>query len=161
MAIEEGNTIPDGELKSPTISGIESVSLSQFCAGRKVVIFGVPGAFTPTCQDTHLPGFQVRQDELRAKGTDAIACLATNDAFVMGAWAKARNVGDGIVMLADGNGEWIRSAGLDLDLGHFGLGTRSKRFAAIVDNGVVTYLGVEPGGEVGVSGADAVLDKLG
>lgn len=160
MAIEEGDRIPDGELKSPTDAGLESVKLSTFCADRKVVLFGVPGAFTPTCQDRHLPGFQVRQDEIRAKGVDAIACLATNDAFVMGAWAQARNA-DGIEMLADGNGEWIRDAGLELDLAHVGLGTRSKRFAAIIDDGVVTYLGVEPGGDVGVSSADAVLERLG
>lgn len=160
MAIREGDRIPAAELKTPTDSGIETISLTSFCAGRKVVLFGVPGAFTPTCSDRHLPGFQVHQDELRARGIDAIACLATNDAFVMGAWAKARSIGDGIVMLADGNGDFVHAAGLELDLGHVGMGTRSKRFAAIVDDGVVRYLGVEPGGDVGVSSASAVLEHL-
>jgi peroxiredoxin len=160
MTIQQGEKIPAVSVKTITAEGIEEVSMDAFCAGRKVVIFGVPGAFTPTCSDTHLPGFQVATDDLKAKGVDAVACLATNDIFVMGAWSKARNVGEGITMLADGNGDFIRATGLELDLAHVGLGTRSKRFAAVIDDGTVTYLGIEPGGEVGVSSAAAVLEHL-
>lgn len=160
MTIQQGEKIPAVSVKTMSADGIEDVAMDAFCAGRKVVIFGVPGAFTPTCSDTHLPGFQVAIDDLKAKGVDAVACLATNDIFVMSAWSKARNIDDGITMLADGNGDFIRATGLELDLAHFGLGTRVKRFAAILDNGTVAYLGVEAGREVGVSSAAAVLEHL-
>jgi len=160
MAIQEGDKIPSVTLKTPTPEGPKDVETGEFFAGKKVVLFGVPGAFTPTCSDAHLPSFQVRAKELEAKGVDTIACIATNDFFVMGEWAKARGVGEEIVMLADGNGELTSKMGLEFDLSHVGLGTRSKRYAAIVDDGVVTKLNVEPGADVTVSGAEAILEAL-
>ncbi len=160
MTIQIGDKIPAATFKTPTASGPQEITTGEFFDGKKIVLFAVPGAFTPTCSDTHLPGFVVRSDEIFAKGVDAIACTAVNDVFVLGAWAKANKLGDGFQMLADGNGEFANAAGLELDLGHFGMGKRSKRYAMVVDNGVVTYLGVEPAGEVGVSSADAVLAAL-
>jgi len=152
--------MPAASVQTSTPEGIETIGIDAWCAGRKVVLFGVPGAFTPTCSEVHLPGFHAAVDDLRAKGVAAIGCVAVHDAFVMAAWAKANHVGDGITMLADGNGEFVRATGLDLDLTPLAMGTRSKRFAAIVDDGVIRYLGVEPGREVGVSSAAAVLEAL-
>lgn len=160
MAINTGDKIPAATFKIPTADGPREATTGEVFDGKKVVLFAVPGAFTPTCSDAHLPGFIVRSDEILAKGVDTIACTSVNDVFVMGAWAKAHNLGEGFQMLADGNGDFAKATGLELDLGHFGMGMRSKRYAMIVDNGVVTYLGVEPGGEVGVSGAEAVLAEL-
>ena len=160
MAIQVGDPIPSARLKTPTADGIEEVSTDDFFAGKQGVLFAVPGAFTPTCSDTHLPGFVVRGPEILAKGVDAIACLAVNDVFVMGAWAKARNVDASIAMLADGNGELTRAMGLELDLSHVGLGVRSRRYAALVEDGVIKVLNVEPGAAVGVSSADTILAAL-
>lgn len=160
MAIEIGDRIPQATFKRFSTDGMQDISTSEIFDGKRVVLFAVPGAFTPTCNDTHLPGFLIKGDEIRAKGIDTIACVAVNDAFVMSAWGKASNVGDHILMLADGNGDFARAMDLELDASGFGLGTRSRRYAAIVDDGVLRYLGVETGPEVGVSSADAVLEAL-
>ena len=160
MAIQVGDRIPDLQLTQMTPDGLKPVSTGELFAGKKTVLFGVPGAFTPTCNDTHLPGFLVRADDIKAKGVDQIVCTAVNDPFVMAAWGKATHAGEHIRMLADGNGDLARALGLVLDLGHIGLGQRSKRFAAIIDDGTLQHLQVEPGGEVGVSSADAVLEAL-
>ncbi len=160
MAIQVGDRLPDVTFKSLTAEGLQDHTTADFFGGKKVVLFAVPGAFTPTCSDTHLPGFQVVSDKILASGVDTIACVAVNDAFVLDAWAKARNIGDDITMLSDGNGAFADATGLDLDLSALAFGKRSKRYAMIVDDGVVQYLGVEPGKDVGVSSADAVLAAL-
>nr|XP_061807074.1 uncharacterized protein LOC133598380 [Nerophis lumbriciformis] len=160
MSIQTGDKIPAASFKTPTTDGPRELTSGEIFSGKKVVLFAVPGAFTPTCSDAHLPGFIVRSDEILAKGVDTIACTSVNDVFVMGAWAKDKHLADGFLMLADGNGDFAKAAGLELDLEHFGMGKRSKRYAMIVDDGTVTYLGVEPAGDVGVSGAEAVLEEL-
>jgi peroxiredoxin len=160
MAIRQGDSLPDVRLNTMNDGQIEPVSTAELARGKKLVLFAVPGAFTPTCSDDHLPGFQRQLEALRAKGVDQVACTAVNDVFVMNAWAEDREVGDGILMLADGNGELARAMGLTLDASGFGMGTRSKRYAAVVEDGVVQYLGVEPGGGVTVSSAEAVLEQL-
>ncbi len=160
MTIAVGDPIPAVTLKTLTKGGIRDLSTTELCAGKKVVLFAVPGAFTPTCSDVHLPGFLASAAEIRAKGADTIACVAVHDSFVMAAWGRDRGVGDDILMLADGNGELTRALGLELDATRFGLGQRSRRYAAIVDDGIVRMLGVEDGPEVGVSSADAVLAAL-
>lgn len=160
MPLQAGDTFPDVQIKMPTKDGIETVSTGELFAGKKVVLVGVPGAFTPTCNDTHLPGFVIHSDEIKAKGVDMIACVAVNDPFVMGAWGKSTNASDRVVMLSDGNGDLARALGLELDLSGFGMGRRSRRFAAVIDDGKIELLNVEPGGEVGVSGADTILEAL-
>lgn len=160
MTISQGDRIPAVELKQMTAEGIEPVLLEQFCAGRKVVLFAVPGAFTPTCSDTHLPGFVVNVDALRARGVAEVACTAVNDLFVLHAWGQATGGGEHLTLLADGNGDLAQALGLELDGSGFGMGLRSRRYAAVIDDGVVVYLGVEPGREVGVSSAEAVLAAL-
>lgn len=160
MAIQVGDNLPDVTFKTFSAAGIQGHTTADIFGGKKVVLFGVPGAFTPTCSDTHLPGFQVVSDKILAKGVDAIACMSVNDPFVMEAWGKSRNVSDDIALFADPDADFTNATGLALDLSAAGLGMRSKRFAMIVDNGVVTYLGVEPGKDVGVSSADAVLAAL-
>lgn len=160
MTIEIGDSIPDVTMKTATADGISDISTTEIFRGKKVVLFAVPGAFTPTCSDTHLPGFLARAREIKAKGIDTIACVSVNDAFVMAAWANDRGTGDQILMLADGNGDFTRALGLELDGTGFGLGHRSRRYAAIIDDGIVRVLGVEDGPEVGVSSADAVVAAL-
>ncbi len=160
MSIQVGDRLPPGTLRRLGEGGIEQVPTDELFRGKKVVLFAVPGAFTPTCNDTHFPGFQVLSDKIRAKGVDRIVCMAVNDPFVMSAWGKALDAHDHIDLLSDGNGDWAATLGLTLDLSAIGLGTRSKRFALVADDGVVRYLGVEPGREVGVSSADAVLENL-
>jgi peroxiredoxin len=128
--------------------------------GKRVVLFSVPGAFTPTCHAKHLPGYLSLGAQLRAKGIDTIACMAVNDVFVMSAWGKASNVGENVLMLADGNGEYTRALGLELDAKGHGMGTRGQRFAMVVDNGVVTHLNIEAPGQFKVSAAEAVLAQL-
>lgn len=160
MAIKVGDKIPAATLKVPTADGIQDRSTDQIFGGKKVVLFSVPGAFTPTCSMKHLPGFVQQAAAIRAKGVDAIVCLSVNDAFVMGAWGKDQNVGDKIVMAADGNGEFARALGLDFDGSKFGMGQRSQRFALIVENGVVKHLAVEAPGKFEVSSAEAVLKAL-
>jgi peroxiredoxin len=160
MAIQVGQKIPAATLKVPTADGIQDRTTEQLFGGKKVVLFSVPGAFTPTCSAKHLPGFVQNAAAIRAKGVDAIICLAVNDAFVMGAWGKDQHVGDSIVMASDGNGEFAKALGLDFDGSKFGMGLRSQRFALIAENGVVKHLAVEAPGKFEVSSAEAVLAKL-
>jgi peroxiredoxin len=160
MTIAVGDQIPDVKLSTMTADGPRPISSREALGTGKVVLFGVPGAFTPTCSDYHLPGFVLRAEDLQAKGVDTIACISVNDAFVMGAWGAAQNVGDSVLLLADGNADFAKATGLEMDGSGFGMGTRSKRFAAILQDGVVTHLAVEPGGGLDVSSADAVLAVL-
>ena len=160
MAISVGERIPDVKLMTMTDEGPRPVQSTDALGKGRVVLFAVPGAFTPTCSDHHLPGFVLRADDIRAKGVDTIACVAVNDPFVMGAWGQAQNTGDAVLMLADGNGDFTAEMGLELDGSGFGLGTRSQRYAAILDDGVVTELMVESAPGVDVSSADSVLAKL-
>jgi peroxiredoxin len=159
MTISVGDRIPDTTLVKATIDGPEQVSTADFFAGRTVALFAVPGAFTPTCSNNHLPGFVARHAELIAKGVDEVACVSVNDAFVMSAWSKASDAG-AITMLADGNADFARALGLDADSSRFGMGTRSKRYAMIVDDGVVKSLDVEAPGEFKVSSADHLLSTM-
>lgn len=136
------------------------MSTDDLFAGKKVVLVSVPGAFTPTCSMNHLPGFVEQAEALRGKGVDTIACMAVNDVFVMDAWGKDRGVGDDVVMLADGNGDYAKALGLEFDGSAFGMGTRGQRFAIVVDDGVATHVGVEAPGQFEVSKAEAILDAL-
>jgi peroxiredoxin len=160
VALSVGDTIPNVTLTMQTVEGLKPVQSGEVLGQGKVVLFAVPGAFTPTCSDHHLPGFVMQADEILERGVDRIACIAVNDAFVMGAWGNAQGTGDKIMMLADGNGEFTRAAGLELDLAGLGLGTRSQRYAAILDDGVVQELFVETGRGVEASSADAVIKAL-
>ena len=160
MAIQVGQKIPAATLKVPTADGIQDRTTGELFAGKKVVLFSVPGAFTPTCSAKHLPGFVQNAAAIKAKGVDAIVCLAVNDAFVMDAWGKSQSCGDKVIMAADGNGEFAKALGLDFDGSRFGMGTRSQRFALVAENGVVTHLAVEAPGKFEVSSAEAVLGKL-
>ncbi len=160
MTIAVGDKIPAGKFRNRTSEGNKEITTDELFTGKKVVLFAVPGAFTPTCNDTHLPGFVVGSDDIRAKGVDTIACTAVNDHFVLASWAKSTGAQDHLLMLADGNGDFATAIGLTLDLKAIGLGLRSKRYAMIVDDGVVTYLGVEGGTDVGVSSAKAVIENL-
>lgn len=160
MPIAEGDRIPDVEIKTPGEQGPASIRTGEALGKGRVVLFAVPGAFTPTCSDHHLPGFVLRADDLKAKGVDTIACVAVNDAFVMGAWAADRGVDDKVLMLADGNGEFTEAMGLELDGSGFGLGTRSRRYAAVIEDGIVTKLLLEAGAGLDVSSADSVLAAL-
>jgi peroxiredoxin len=160
MTIKAGDKMPAGVLTTPGAEGPEKISTEQLFAGKKVVLFSVPGAFTPTCDARHLPGFIQHADEIKAKGVDTIACMAVNDVFVMKAWAKASAVEGKVLMLADGNGDYAKALGLELDATAFGMGIRGKRFAIIVDNGVATGVFVEGPGEFKVSSADYVLSQL-
>ena len=160
MAISVGDTIPDVQLRTMTADGPKPVQSHDVLGTGKVVLFAVPGAFTPTCSDHHLPGFVLRADDLRAKGVDTIACVAVNDVFVMGAWGQTQNTDGSVVMLADGNGDFTAEMGLEMDGSGFGLGTRSQRYAAILEDGVVTELMVESAPGLDVSSADSVLAKL-
>ena len=160
MAIQVGDKIPAATLKVPTKDGIQDRSTEQLFGGKKVVLFSVPGAFTPTCSMKHLPGFVQNASAIRAKGVDSVICLSVNDAFVMGAWGKDQNVGDTVVMAADGNGEFAKALGLDFDGSKFGMGQRSQRFALVAQDGVVKHLAVEAPGKFEVSSAEAVLKAL-
>ena len=160
MAIKVGDRIPDVKLMTMTSEGPKPVQSAEALGSGKVVLFAVPGAFTPTCSDYHLPGFVLRADDLKGKGVDTIACLAVNDPFVMGAWGEAQDVDGKVTMLSDGNGDFTGAIGLEMDGSGFGLGTRSQRYAAILEDGVVKELLVEPGPGLEVSSADAVLAKL-
>jgi len=161
MSIKTGDAIPEASFKQMTPDGIVDISTRELFEGKKVVLFAVPGAMTPTCSEVHMPGFIENLEAIKSGNVDTVACLAVNDVFVINEWRKARSIPDDIVLLSDGNGEFTSKVGLELDASRFGMGTRSRRYAAIVDDGVLTYLGVEPAGEVGVSGADAVLEELG
>lgn len=160
MAIKAGDRMPAGSFKMIGKDGMQDVTTDQLFKGRKVVLFSVPGAFTPTCDAKHLPGFIQHAEALRAKGVDAIACMAVNDAFVMNAWGKASGVGDKIMMLADGNGDYTRALGLELDARGFGMGYRGQRFAIIVGDGIATHVNVEAPGKFEVSTAEHVLGQL-
>jgi len=152
--------MPAGAFGTMTDSGPGAISSDDLFSGKKVVLFSVPGAFTPTCSNNHLPGFVDHADAIRAKGVDTIACTAVNDVFVMHAWGKDRGVEDKVVMLADGNGEYVKALGLELDATGFGMGLRGERFAIIVDDGVATHVAVEAPGSFEVSSAEAILEKL-
>ncbi len=162
MTIKIGDRIPNVSLFTMTADGPQDITTDQIFAGKKVVLFAVPGAFTPTCSAAHLPGYVVNHDAIKAKGVDTVACLAVNDAFVMGAWAEAQSVDaeDHILMLADGSASLTEALGLELDLTAHGLGIRSKRYALIAEDGVVTHLNVESGTELKVSGAEVVMALL-
>ena len=159
MSISVGDTIPSGTLQIMGDAGPTPVTTDELFSGKKVVLFAVPGAFTPGCSMTHLPGYVVNADKIMAAGVDTIACLSVNDAFVMGAWGKAQNA-DHIMMLADGNGDYTKALGLELDGRGFGMGMRSQRFAMIVEDGTVTTLNVEEGPGVDVSSAETIMAAL-
>jgi len=159
MTINVGDSIPASTLKTMGDNGPQDITTDDLFSGKKVVLFAVPGAFTPGCSMTHLPGYVVNADKIKAKGVDTIACMAVNDAFVMDAWGKAQNA-DEILMLADGNGDFTRALDLELDGSGFGLGMRSQRFAMIVEDGVVRHLAVEEGPGVEISAAESILAQL-
>ncbi|HWW33413.1 MAG TPA: peroxiredoxin [Steroidobacteraceae bacterium] len=160
MAIKAGDRMPAGTFKRMTKEGPKDLTADELFKGKRVVLFSVPGAFTPTCDAKHLPGFVQLADQIRAKGVDTIACMAVNDVFVMNAWGKASSVGDKILMLADGNGDYSRALGLEMDGSKFGMGMRGKRFAIIVKDGVATAVNVEEPGQFKVSAAEYVLGEL-
>jgi peroxiredoxin len=160
MTIAVGDKIPDVKVQVPGADGPTPAQTGELLGKGRVVLFGVPGAFTPTCSDFHLPGFVVRADDLLAKGVDRIVCVAVNDVFVMKAWGDARQTGDKVTLVADGSAEFTKALGLEVDLTGAGLGVRSKRYAAILDDGLVTDLAVEESLGLDVSSADAVLAKL-
>jgi glutaredoxin/glutathione-dependent peroxiredoxin len=160
MTIKVGDRMPAGTLTLATKDGPQKVSAEDYFKGKKVVLFSVPGAFTPTCDAKHLPGFVEKAGDLRAKGVGTIACMAVNDAFVMKAWGKSQNTDGKVDMLADGNGDYTKALGLDFDGSGFGMGLRGQRFSVLVDDGVVKQLNVEAKGEFKVSSAEYVLGQL-
>jgi peroxiredoxin len=161
MTIQVGDKLPSATLKQLTAEGIKDVSTADLTRGKKVVLFAVPGAFTPTCSERHLPGFVEQADALKAKGVDAVACVAVNDPFVLSAWEKSRNVGGKVQMLSDGNGEFTRALGLEFDGSGFGLGKRSRRYAMVVEDGTVrTLLVEEVPSQAEASSASAILATL-
>ncbi len=160
MTIKVGDRIPAATLYRLGDSGPEPISTQDYFAGRRIVAFGLPGAFTPTCSAKHVPGFLARADEFRAKGVDAIACISVNDAFVMGAWGKDLGVGDRIDMLGDGSAELAKAMGLDVDRAGRGMGIRSGRYAMVVEDGVVTSLKIEEQPVLDVSSAEKMLDEV-
>jgi glutaredoxin/glutathione-dependent peroxiredoxin len=159
MSIQVGDRLPEATLNTLN-NGVQAISIQDIFAGKKVVLFAVPGAFTPTCSAKHLPGFVEQLDAIKAKGIDTVACMSVNDAFVMQAWAKSQDVPEAVMMLADGNGAFTQKLGLELDATAFGMGMRSKRFALVADDGVVKQLFVEAPGEFKVSSAEHVLANL-
>ena len=160
MAIQVGDKIPSVNIQHMGADGVETIDTSELFAGKKVVMFALPGAYTPTCSASHLPGYVVHSDDLFAKGVDLIACLSVNDAFVMDAWGKQHNADDRIMMLADGSGHLTRALGLELDLDAAGMGIRSQRYAMVVNDGVVETLNVEAPKEFKVSDAQTILSSL-
>ncbi len=157
MPIKEGDKIPAVTVKT---SDMKDVTTEELFGGKKVVIFAVPGAFTPTCSEHHLPGYIEQAEAIRARGVDSILCVSVNDAFVMGAWGRERGAGDAVTMIADGNGDFSKAIGLDFDGSGIGFGIRSQRYAAIVEDGVVTKLAVEEPMKFEVSSAEAILEAL-
>jgi glutaredoxin/glutathione-dependent peroxiredoxin len=160
MTIKAGDRMPAGTFKRMTKEGPKDLTTDELFKGKRVVLFSVPGAFTPTCDAKHLPGFVQLADQILAKGVDTIACMAVNDVFVMNAWGKASNVGDKVLMLADGNGDYARALGLEMDGSKFGMGMRGKRFALIVKDGLATTVDIEEPGQFKVSAAEYVLGQL-
>jgi peroxiredoxin len=160
MSIKAGERMPSGTLKTMGEEGPKDLKTDDLFRGKKVVLFSVPGAFTPTCNAKHLPGFVTNADKLKAKGVDTIACMSVNDVFVMNAWGKAAGVGEKIVMLADGNGDYARALGLEFDGREFGLGMRGQRFAILVEDGVAKRVNIEAPREFKVSAAEHLLGQL-
>jgi peroxiredoxin len=160
MTIAVGDKVPNVNFVKPTAEGPQPLSSDALFAGKRVALFSVPGAFTPTCSAKHLPGFVEKAAELKAKGIDEIACTAVNDAFVMGAWGKSAGSDDAVTMLADGNGDFAKAVGLEMDGSKFGMGTRGQRFAMVVNDGTVEQLFVEAPGEFRVSSADYMLEQI-
>lgn len=160
MTIKAGDRMPAGKFKLMGEGGPQDLTTAQLFDGKRVVLFSVPGAFTPTCNAKHLPGFLQQAEALRAKGVDTIACMAVNDVFVMNAWGKSANAGDKVRMLADGNGDYAKALGLELDARGYGMGQRGQRFAIIVDNGVASKVLIEAPGEFKLSSAEHVLGEL-
>ena len=160
MTIQVGDRVPAGKFKIATADGLQDLTTAQLFDGKTVVFFAVPGAFTPTCDARHLPGYVELADQLRAKGVDTIACMAVNDVFVMKAWGKSGNVGDKVLMLADGNGDYAKALGLEMDGRGFGMGMRGQRFAIVAKDGVATHVEVEAPKEFKVSAAEYILGKL-
>lgn len=159
MSIKVGDRIPQTTFVKAGAEGPEPVDSESFFKGRKIALFSVPGAFTPTCSARHLPSFVDKADELKAKGIDEIACTAVNDAFVMGAWGKSANA-DSVTMLADGNGSFVEAIGLTMDGSKHGLGKRGQRFSMVVNDGIVEQLNVEEPGAYNVSSADYMVEQL-
>lgn len=159
MTITVGDRIPEATLTTPSPDGPQQITTDQIFKGKKVALFALPGAFTPTCSAKHLPGFRDKAAEIKAKGVDTIACLSVNDAYVMGAWAKDQGVGDEILMLADGSGDFTKKLGLEMDATKYGMGLRSQRYSMLVEDGVVKTLNVEQG-EFRVSSAEYLLGQL-
>ena len=160
MTIKVGDKLPSATFSAGTPEGPRPMSTDDIFAGKKVALFAVPGAFTPTCSAKHLPGFKEHVADFKAKGVDAIACVSVNDAFVMKAWGDSQSVGDDILMLGDGNGDFTKAIGLEMDGSKFGMGQRSQRYSMIVEDGVVKELNVEAPGEFKVSAADYMLAQL-
>ena len=160
MSISSGENMPAGTFGIMTDAGPGAITTDELFSGKKVVLVSVPGAFTPTCSMNHLPGFVDHAAALRDKSVDTVACMAVNDVFVMDAWGKDRGVGDDVMMLADGNGEYAEALGLELDASGFGMGKRGQRFAIIVDDGVATHVAIEGPGEFEVSKAESILEAL-
>jgi peroxiredoxin len=160
MTIKVGDTLPSATFMTMSADGPKPMASDELFKGKKVALFAVPGAFTPTCSAKHLPGFRDHADDFKAKGVDAIACVSVNDVFVMGAWAKDQNVGENVILLADGNGDFTKAIGLELDGSKFGMGPRSQRYSMVVDDGKVVTLNVEEGGDFKVSSADYMLAQI-
>ena len=160
MTIKVGEKIPSVKLKHMTAEGPKEALSDELFAGKKAVLFALPGAFTPTCSAKHVPGFVNNFDALKAKGVELIACLSVNDAFVMGAWGKDQKAEDKVLMLADGNADFTKAVGLDADFSGYGMGTRSQRYAMLLEDGVVKVLNVEKPGAFEVSTAETILGAL-
>ncbi len=160
MTIQAGERMPEGSFGVMTESGPGSMSTDELFSGKKVVLVSVPGAFTPTCSMQHLPGFVEQAEALKSEGVDTVACTAVNDVFVMDAWGKDRGVGDSVLMLADGNGDYVRALGLELDGTGFGMGMRGQRFAIVVEDGTATHVAVEAPGQFEVSKVEAIMQAL-
>lgn len=160
MTIQVGDTLPETSFMKVTPEGPQATPSGDFFRGRRIALFSVPGAFTPTCSVKHLPGFVERADEFRAKGIDEVACTAVNDAFVLAAWGEQGGVADKVTMLSDGNGAFVKALGLESDNSAYGMGSRGKRFSMVVDDGKVEQLNVEGPGEFRVSSADHMLEQL-
>ena len=160
MTIQVGDRLPQATFMTPTPEGPAPIGTDEVFKGKRVALFAVPGAFTPTCSAKHLPGFKEQADAIKGKGVDAIVCVSVNDVFVMKAWAKDQGIGDEIMMLADGNGEFTKALGLELNASKFGMGSRSQRYSLIANDGVVEQLNIEAAGEFRVSSADYLLEHL-
>ena len=160
MSVNVGDTLPKATLMKAGAEGPQPVDTEDYFKGRRVALFSVPGAFTPTCSARHLPGFVEKADELKAKGVDEIACTAVNDAFVLNAWAESAGAADKVTMLADGNGAFVEALGLTMDGSKYGMGKRGQRFSMVVNDGVIEQINVEEPGAFAVSSADYMVERL-